>query len=125
MKIKKFETYTQDELMNDLDNNEFDIESGEEFDSSEWQIDSIIDIITDDPTKSEEEVLDSTKIEENAVTFDMSVPRDISRGDYVWVTALIKKKNANFNNPGRQAVIKLRVTEIYYGLAHLNKVINQ
>lgn len=128
MRIKKFEAYTQEPLMNDLDDKDLSIDIDEEdFDPKEWEIDSIIDIIDQDPTKSEEEALknDDDNIKENAVTFDMSVPKNISRGDYIWITALIKKKNANYNNPGRQSVIKLRVVELYYGLSHLSKVINQ
>jgi len=98
---------------------------GEKFDPSEWEIDHIIDVLDEDPSTSEKENLEESEIDESAVTFDMSVPKDISRGDYIWLTALIKKKNANYNNQGRQAVIKVRVTEIYYGLSHLNKVLNQ
>ena len=126
MKIKKFETYTQEELMNDLDSENLDVEFEEDFNPKEWEIDKVIDILDENPNKSEEtNINNDNEIAESAVTFDMSVPKDINRGDYVWITALIKKKNANYNNQGRQAVIKLRVTEIYYGLSHLNKVINQ
>jgi len=129
MRIKKFEAYTQPELMDDLESEELEKEIKEEeedFDPKEWEIDTIIDIMDEDPSKSEESnIAEEGDLSESAVTFDMSVPKDISRGDYIWITALIKKKNANYNNTGRQSVIKLRVVELYYGLSHLNKVLNQ
>lgn len=118
-KVKKFKEYNQEPLMNDLEDKFLD-EHGEEFDPSEWEIDQIISILDEDPTKSEDNLL------KEAITFDASVPKDIKRGEYIWITSLIKRKGStNYNDPGRQAVIKLRVVEIFYGLAHLNKVINK
>jgi hypothetical protein len=119
--IKKFEEYSQDPLMDDIKDDIND--NDEEFDPKEWEIDKVIDVLTEDPSKSEDERLKEFTSE--AVTFDASVPKDVKRGDYLWITAMIKKKDTSYNNPGRQAVIKLRVVEIYYGLAHLNKVINK
>ena len=119
--VKKFKDYKP--LSNDISNDIKPSEGGEEdFEPKDWEIESIVDIQTEDPEKSEEELLSNI---EEAITFDMSVPKDIKRGDYLWITALIKNKNGGYNDPGRQAVIKVRVTELYYGLAHLNKVINQ
>lgn len=97
----------------------------ENFNSSEWEIETIISIMDEDPAKSEQERLKSEEISE-AITFNASVPKDVKRGDHIWITALIKRKGAtSMNDPGRQAVIKLRVVDIYYGLQHLNKVINR
>lgn len=97
------------------------IEQPEDFDPKEWEVENIISIMDEDPQTSEENLLKN-----EAITFDASVPRDVSRGDFIWITALIKRKGAtSLNDPGRQAVIKLRVVDIYYGLQHLNKVINQ
>lgn len=131
--IKKFEEYTQDPLMDDLKDVENVDSSPEDFNPKEWEIEEVIEIHTEDPSKSEEERLeDSMKdIKESggdikeAITFDTQVPRDIERGKYIFITAMIKRKGTSYNDPGRMCVVKLRVVDIYYGLSHLNKVINQ
>jgi len=123
--IKKFEEYTQDPLMDDIKDGVKDSEKDNEednFDPEEWEIEEVIDVLSEDPSKSEDNRIKEFVSE--AITFDANIPKDVKRGDYLWITAMIKKKNTSYNNPGRQAVIKLRVVEIYYGLAHLNKVIN-
>lgn len=125
MEIKKFEAY-KEYLADDI-HDEYESENDEDFDSKEWEVDHIIDIMDEDPTKSEEESLESddvSEIDENAITFDTNVPKDVRRGDYIWLTALLKRKGSP-NHPGRQGVIKARITEIFYGLAHLNKVMNR
>jgi hypothetical protein len=124
--IDKFDKYfekkgEQEPLMNDIET-EFIDEYGEKFNPDEWEIDEIISILDSDPSKSEEDF--ENEIDE-AITFDTQVPKDVKRGDHIWITAMIKKKNSSYNNPGRQAVIKVRVIDIYYGLSHLNKVINK
>lgn len=121
--IKKFEEYNQDTLMNDLNDIEKMDEKPENFDPKEWEIEEIIDVLTEDPSKSENDRIDNNL--EEAITFDTQVPKDVKRGSYIWITALIKRKDTSYNDPGRQAVIKVRVVDIYYGLSHLNKVINQ
>jgi hypothetical protein len=121
--IKKFEEYTQEILMDDVE--KIEIEKID-FDPKEWEVDKIIDIQTDDPRESEEKRIEGSIEESNStVTFDTNVPKDIKRGDHIWITALIKRKDTSYNDPGRQAVIKVRVIDIYYGLSHLNKVLNQ
>lgn len=122
--IKKFEEYTQDPLMSDLKNIETVNSSPEDFNPKEWEIEEVIEILTEDPQESEIERIKDNGIEE-AITFDTQVPKDIERGKYMWITAMIKRKGTSYNDPGRQAVIKVRVVDIYYGLSHLNKVINQ
>jgi len=111
----------QEPLMNDIEN-EFVDENGEKFDPKDWEIDEIISVLDSDPSESEKGF--ENEIDE-AITFDTQVPKDVKRGDHIWITAMIKKKNSSYNNPGRQAVIKVRVIDIYYGLSHLNKVINK
>ena len=119
-KVRKFEEYTQNPLMDDLE----DVKDDTEFDKKEQEIEDVIDVLTEDPHKSEDSRINDFVVE--AITFDTSVPKDVKRGDHIWITALIKKKGStSYNDAGRQAVIKLRVVDIYYGLAHLNKVINQ
>ena len=124
--IDKFDEYfekndNQEPLMNDIEG-EFIDEYSEDFDPKDWEIDEIISIHDNDPSKSEEGMENTV---EEAITFDTQVPKDIKRGDHIWITAMIKQKSTSYNNPGRQAVIKVRVIDIYYGLSHLNKVLNK
>lgn len=115
--IEKFSDFLDKEAKKEMEE--------ENFNSDDWEIDSIISIMDEDPSKSEEKRLETDEVSE-AITFDASVPKDVKRGDHIWITALIKRKGAtSMNDPGRQAVIKLRVVDIYYGLQHLNKVINR
>lgn len=118
--IKKFEEFTQEPLMDDLEDiNDETID----FNPKDWEIESIIDVLTEDPHTSEDNRLKEFVSE--AITFDTQVPKDVKRGDHLWITAMIKRKDTSYNDPGRQAVIKVRVVDIYYGLSHLNKVINK
>lgn len=126
--IKKFEEYNQDTLMNDLNDIEKMDEKPENFDPKEWEITSIVDIMTEDPNKSEDDrigEIDGGSEVKEAITFDTQVPRNITRGSYIWITAMLERKGSSYNDPGRMGVIKLRCVDIYYGLSHLNKVINQ
>lgn len=123
--IRKFEEYTQDPLMNDVEKVDISTEEEKDFDPKEWEIESVIDVHTEDPQESEINRIEDS-LDEAAITFDTQVPKDIKRGEYLWITALIRRKGSTSpNDPGRQSVIKVRVVDIYYGLAHLNKVINQ
>lgn len=109
MNIKRYK-----ELSDDISNisNPEDIKL-----QGKYEIEEILDIFTDPkdlPTN------------ENAwgVNTDLSV-REIKRGDYIWITALLRKPGQSFNSPAIQGVIKLRVVDLYYGLQYLNKVINK
>lgn len=117
--VKKYNEWKQDQVMDDLSGDH--IES-EDFNPKEWEITNVIDVMVDDPQTSEDVRLAGSLVE-NAITFDTSVPKDVNRGDYLWITAMIKKKGTStYNDPGRTAVIKVRVVDIYYGLQHLNKI---
>jgi hypothetical protein len=50
--------------------------------------------------------------------------KTLKRGDTIYITALIRKKGASLTSPTSQAVIKVRIIDIYNGLSYLNKVIN-
>ena len=109
-KIKKFKELSEDIEKKNL---EVDIET---IKSGEIQIDSILDIFTE-PEDS---------VHENYI----GVPNDltnkpIKRGDLIYITALIRKSGSSMTSPATQAVIKLRVVDIYNGLSYLNKVINK
>jgi len=106
-------------------------QSDKELLDNDWVIDSIIDVHTADPSLSEEEIDDNsnqelTKLTKENITFDANIPQDVKRGQIVWITAFIKRKdNTTYYSSARQAVIKVRVVDIYFGYSHLSKVNNQ
>lgn len=115
MEIKKFKDYLSDDLKKtDKDIQKVSFETLKD----EYEIESVIDIFM-----SEE---DMKKKNEGAAAINLNddlVAKDIKRGDYVWMTAILKKtKGTSFASPAVSAVIKLRVVEIYKGLKHLNLV---
>jgi len=67
----------------------------------------INDISTEDPFKK------NPKLKESA---DLG-NKDINRGDILYITAMVKKKNVTWNS---MAVIKVRIVDIYQGLSILN-----
>lgn len=109
MKVKKVSDLIEDEKLKDSITKEDDI-----------VIDEIIDIFL-----SPKDIPDEIKESFNSLNYDLS-NKEINRGDTVWVTALIRKKGTNpFNSPAVQGILKLKVMEIYYGLQHIKKVLNQ
>jgi|GEM_PF-4384030 len=109
-KVKKF-----NELSDDIRDKEFSdyIQKA----SGEFQIEEILDIFLDPK---------DIPVKEGAIGIntDLSV-KEVKRGDYVWITALLRKQGHSFTSPSVQGVIKLRVVDIFYGLQYLNKVINR
>ena len=110
-KIKKF-----DELSNDIESIDLEMDI-EKIKSGGFEIESIIDVFHDPK---------DIEIKENNI---IGIPSDLSkkelkRGDTIYITALIKKKGMSFSAPATQAVLKVRIVDIYHGLAYLNKVLN-
>lgn len=83
--------------------------------SGEYEIESIIDVF-----------LDIDKLQESGIvgiTTDLT-NKDVKRGDFVYMTAMLRKSGTtSFSSPSIQAVLKLRVVDIYHGLSYLNKII--
>lgn len=127
MKIKKFSEYNEnkvtefEDLSNDIDVIEIEGEDGEKMDSSGYEIESIIDIIIPEDRKFGNEL----EVDESITTAVTTDGKHYKRGDVIYITALLRKKGTtSFNSPAVQGVIKCRITDIYYGLQYLNKVIN-
>lgn len=76
----------------------------------EWEIVNVIDVTTDKPTNE-------------AIIINAELGgKDVKRGDFLYVTALINKKgNANYHQ-SQMGVIKVRVVEIYNTLTVLNSL---
>jgi len=100
-------------LSSDINNVvEIDIEK---ISSGEYEIESVIDVF-----------LDPEKLQESGIigiTTDLT-NKDVKRGDTIYITAMLRKsKSTSFSSPSIQAVLKLRVVDIYHGLSYLNKII--
>lgn len=107
-KMKKFS-----EVSNDIDNKDLKIEV--EKIEGPIEIESIVDIFVE----PEE---DSTNENLIALNTDLS-NKEIKRGDIVYITAFIKKPGHSMTSPSTQSILKLRVVDIYQGLAQLNRLI--
>lgn len=89
----------------------------EELDPKDWEIEKIVDILTDLKTIK--------KIEENSgsnVSMDLTV-KDVKIGQKIYLTALLKPKNkSTAYSIGETGVICARVTDVFYGLNKLNQL---
>lgn len=107
-KIKKFK-----ELSQDVEKKELEIEFSR-VKSGEFEIESIIDVFHD-----------PKDIKENFIGIQSDLSKkDLKRGDVIYITAMIKKAGHSMTSPATQAVLKLRIVDIYQGLSYLSKVIN-
>ena len=77
----------------------------------EWVIDSIIDVTKNDPNLNEAIIV-------NAELGDKTV----KRGDYIYITALIHRKEGTAYHQQQMGVIKTRITDIYNNLFILNSI---
>lgn len=126
MEIKRFAQYNESKkdvlepLSDDIELIEVEGEDGENFDFKEFEIESVIDVIVADDMEYGNELVEAM----------ISTHADVSkkatkRGDTLYITALLRKKDTtSFNSPAVQGVLKVRVVDIYYGLQYLNKVVN-
>lgn len=127
MNIKKFSEYNESKetefepLSNDIELIEVDGEDIDKFDAKEFEIESIIDIIVPEDRKFDNEL----EVDESITTAIATDGKHYKRGDVIYITALLRKKDtSSFNSPAVQGVLKVRITDIYYGLQYLNKVVN-
>lgn len=111
-KIKKFQ-----ELSDDIEKEVLDLKDGEIKSklNQKFEIESVIDVFTDPKD------LPLTESGLVAMNADLS-NKNIKRGDTVYITAMVKKEGQSFSSPSTQAVIKLRIVDIYHGLSYLNKI---
>ena len=113
MEIKKFKDYSnlsKDTEIIDATDNKI---------KGEIQIEEIIDIFLD-PND-----INFGNVDEGVIGVGPDLTnREVKRGDTVYLSCLIKKKGQSFSSPATQAVLRLRIIDIYHGLQYLNKVIN-
>lgn len=104
---KKEVTSTDVEKMDELISDESEKTKLE----GEWEIVSVIDVSKNDPDLNEAIIV-------NAELGD----KNIKRGDYIYVTAMIHRKNGAAYHQQQMGVIKCRITDIYNNLFILNSL---
>jgi hypothetical protein len=113
--IKKFNEYNEkkDELK-PLADEITKIETGEEYEKvQEVEIVQVTGVISEEEAK---------KIDENYVIHagDFS-GKEVKRGEYVWLSCLMKKPGSSYAAQ-QQGVVKCRIVDIYLGLSKLNSL---
>lgn len=77
----------------------------------EWELVSIVDITTKEPQIKEAVIVNA----------DLG-NTEVSRGDELYITAMLKKKEAKYYSQNVMGVIKVRVVDIYNSLSILNSL---
>ena len=96
-----------DILADDITDIQKKLDKIETLEDGEYEIVGINDVSMEEP-----ENLDEATI----INADLS-GKEAKRGDILYITAMVKKKNVNWNS---MAVIKVRVVDMYKGLSILN-----
>jgi hypothetical protein len=91
-----------------LDNQIDDIVDSTKLDG-EWEIVNIIDVSTNEPENINEAIIINAELGDKTV----------KRGDFIYITALIHKKGAQFHQ-NQMGCLKVRVVDIYNSLLILN-----
>jgi len=106
-----FKKDKEDDLSNDI--TELDAQVSDEVKSTilddEWEIVNIIDVTTEKPMN--EAIIINAELGE----------KEVKRGDFLYITALINKKDRPYHQ-SQMGVIKVRVVEIYNTLLVLNSL---
>lgn len=99
-------------ISNDIEN--LDDQISDEIDGTkldgEWEIQSVISVSTEPPKTNEAIVVNA----------DLG-SKEIKRGEFIYITALINKKDKPYHQ-SQMGVIKVRVVEIYNTLLVLNSI---
>ena len=77
----------------------------------EWEIDEVLGVSLENP-KTNESLVINAEIGQ----------RDIKRGEYIYITALLRRKGSSPIHQSQMGVIKTRVTDIYNSLLVLNSI---
>ena len=89
------------------------------FNTDEWVVDKIIDIISD------EEMIKKFEVASSLASTDLNI-KDVKNGSILWVTALLRPRNASSAFPiGEMGCLRVKVLDIFYGLSKLNNVARQ
>lgn len=101
------------------ESNDTKVENGEvKLRDNAWEIERVISVFTEDDPEYQ------TNVVENALPLmsDM-VPKDVKRGDTIYITAMFKPKNNSAAYlPGQLGVLQVRVIDIFMGLSKLKQI---
>lgn len=76
----------------------------------EWEIVNVIDVTSEKP-------------QNEAIIINAELGgKDVKRGDFLYITALINKKGSSAYHQSQMGVIKVRVVEIYNTISVLNSL---
>jgi hypothetical protein len=78
----------------------------------EWEIVSVIGVSKDEPELTNEL--------SEAVIVNADLGQGVKRGELIYITAMLKKKESNWTQPNVMGVVKVRVVDIYNSLSILN-----
>lgn len=87
----------------------------------EWEIDQIISVFTEDSQEY------ANIVKENALPLmNEMIPKDVKRGDTIYITAYFSPKNKSAAYmPNQIGVLQVRVVDIFMGLSKLKQVYNK
>jgi hypothetical protein len=108
------ERIEDDTMSDDLSGLKDELDKVVKAEDSEFEIVGINDVSLDAPLELE------NMIEEGATIINADIGnKEVKRGDILYITAMVKKKNVNWNS---MAVLKVRIVDIYQGLSILNSL---
>lgn len=90
----------------------------EPIDSDVYEIDQIVDIITDVEEIKKLEEASGNNLQTTNLTY-----KSVDRNDIIWITCMLKPRNSSTAYPmGEMGVIKCKVLETFYGLNKLKQL---
>lgn len=122
--INKFKNMINDNANNSDDNDDnlsniiniVNIDTLEPIDPKIYQIDKIVDILTDQEEIKKFE--NASNIKSTSLTYNT-----VDRNDILWITVLLKPRNNSTAYPlGELGVIRCKVLQTYYGLSKLKQL---
>lgn len=106
--IKDFKKFKVTKIESDKGIDIKDLDKPEKLEDNEYTIVSISDVSTFKPANVDE-----------ATIINADLNKEIKRGEVLYITAMVQKKNTNWNS---MAVFKVRVVDMYKGLSILNSL---
>lgn len=107
-KSKRIENDTLSDNMSDI-KKELENEKIIKLEDGEYEIVGINDISLDKPKDIKEAIIINAELG----------TKEVKRGDILWITAMLQKKNVNWSS---MSVLKVRIQDMYQGLSILNTI---
>jgi hypothetical protein len=100
-------------LSNDIEVLQKELDKKPKASKDEWEIVSVVSVSNDEPE------LTGELSEAVIINADLGA-NPVKRGDLLYITAMLKKKESNWTQPNIMGVVKVRVVDIYNSLSILN-----